>query len=65
MPEIKRIKRHIHIPKYIVNKKKELQVKKESKFRKLKNKEMNSKLGAIEYETEKSQKVEKSEIIKK
>ncbi len=64
-PEIRKIKRHKQLPKYILNKKKELQVQKESKFRKFKNKELNTKLGSLEYMSEKSQKIVKSEIIKK
>lgn len=64
-PEIRKIKRHTHLPKYILNKKKELQIKKESKFRKLRNQEMNSKVGTIEHIPEKNKKVVRSEIIKK
>jgi WD repeat and SOF domain-containing protein 1 len=64
-PEIRRIKRHKQVPKYILNKKKELQIQKESKFRKQRNKEMNTKLGSLDYETEKKAKVVKSDIIKK
>jgi hypothetical protein len=48
-----------------LNKKKELQIQKESKFRKQKNLEMNTKLGSLEYVNEKSKKIAKSEIIKK
>ena len=64
-PEIKKIKRHKQLPKYILNKKKELQIQKESRFRKQKNVEMNTKLGSLEYVNEKSKKIAKSEIIKK
>ncbi len=64
-PEIKKIKRHKQLPKYILNKKKELQIQKESKFRKHKNREFNSKLGTIEYEPEKTSRISKTEIIKK
>jgi hypothetical protein len=64
MPQIRKIKRQKHIPKYIINKKKELQIKKESKFRKHKNKEMNSKFGTLEYESERKEKVVSSEILK-
>ena len=64
-PEIKRIKRHKHVPKYILNRKSVLHIKRESKFRKLKNKEMNSKIGSIEYNPDKTAKIVKSEIIKK
>lgn len=64
-PEIRKIKRHKQLPKYILNKKKELQIQKESRFRKQKNVEMNTKLGSLEYVNEKSKKVAKSEIIKK
>lgn len=65
LPEIKRIKRHKQVPKYILNKKRELQVVKESKFKKLKNKEMNSKLGSLEYNAERTDRIMKSGIIKK
>jgi WD repeat and SOF domain-containing protein 1 len=65
IPEIRKIRRHKNLPKYILNKNKELQVKKESKYRKLKNKEMNSKLGTIEHEPEKTERIVKTEIIKK
>ena len=65
MPEIKRIKRHKQIPKYILNKKKVLQVQKESKYRKLKNKELNSKIGTVEHESERTKKIVKSDIIKR
>jgi len=64
-PEIRKIKRHKQLPKYILNKKKELQIQKESRFRKQKNVEMNTKLGSLEYVNEKSKKISKSEIIKK
>ncbi len=64
-PEIRKIKRHKQLPKYILNKKKELQIKKESKYRKQKNKELNSKLGSIEYQSEKNQRIAKTEVIHK
>jgi len=40
--EIKRISKHRHLPKYIHNAKKIKQISKESKFRKLKNRELNN-----------------------
>ena len=48
-----------------MNKYKELQNKKESKFRKIKNRELNSKIGSIEHPSEKVMKVSKSGIINK
>lgn len=65
MPQIRKIKRQKHLPKYIINKKKELQIKKESKYRKLKNKEMNSKLGSLEYVPERNEKIVHTETINK
>ena len=47
MSEIRKINRQKNIPKYIINKNKELQSKKESKWRKFKNKELNSKFGTV------------------
>ena len=64
-PEIKRIKRHQHVPKYILNRKSVLHIKKQSKYTKLKNKEMNSKLGSVEHNPEKIDKIVKSETIQK
>jgi len=40
--EIRRIARHRHLPKYLVNAKNVRQVQKESKYRKMKNMEMNN-----------------------
>merc|ERR1712032_1314364 len=62
-PEIKRIKRHKHVPKYILNRKSVLHIKRESKARKLKNKEMNTKIGSVEYNPIKTSKIVKTEII--
>ena len=53
------------MPKYILNKKKELKIRKESKYRKFHNKEMNSKPGTLEYKPEKIEKVVKSGIVDK
>ena len=64
-PEIKKIKRHQHIPKYILNRKNVLHIKRQSKYKKLKNKEMNSKIGSLEYQPEKIDKIVKSETIQK
>ena len=40
--DIKRISKHRHLPKYLHNAKKTKQIVKESRFRKLKNKELNN-----------------------
>ncbi len=64
-PEIKRIKRNQHVPKYILNRKNVLHIKRQSKYTKLKNREMNSKLGSLEYQPEKIEKIVKSDIIQK
>jgi hypothetical protein len=55
--------RHRHIPKYILNKKEVLHVKKLSKHRKLRNMELNSKPGAVEYKAERKDKIYTSHII--
>jgi len=65
MPEIKRIKNQKHLPKYIINKKNELRIRKESKRRKFKNKELNSKPGSLEYNTERVEKIVNSGIVEK
>ena len=65
MPNIRKILNHKHLPKYILNKKKELKIRKESKYRKFHNKEMNSKPGTLEYKPEKIEKVVKSGIVDK
>jgi len=65
LPEVKRIKRHKHLPKYIVNKKNELQVKKQSKYKKLRNKELNSKPGTVTYTAERTDKITRADIIDK
>jgi WD repeat and SOF domain-containing protein 1 len=64
-PEIKKIKRHQHVPKYILNRKKVLQIQKESKFKKIKNREHNSRLGTVEHDPERTSKIVRSDIIKK
>lgn len=65
MPQIKKILRHKHLPKYIINKRNELKTREESKYRKFHNKEMNSKPGALEYKPERVDKVVKTEILNK
>lgn len=64
-PEVKRIIRKRNLPKYILNKNKEKHIQKESKYRKLKNMEMNSKPGTVEQVIEKKDKVLKSGVIEK
>ena len=64
-PEIKKILRHKHVPKYILNRNKILQIQKESKFKKFKNKEQNSKIGSLAYNPEKTDKIVKSGTISK
>ena len=46
--DIKRISKHRHLPKYLHNAKKTKQIVKESKFRKLKNKELNNPGGNLD-----------------
>ena len=65
MPEIKRIKNQKHLPKYIINKKKELKIRKDAKKRKFKNKELNSKPGTLEYNPERIEKIVNSGIVEK
>ena len=65
MPEIKKIRNQKHLPKYIINKKKELRIRKEAKQRKFKNKELNSKPGSMEYNPERIEKIVKSGIVEK
>ena len=65
MPEIRKIKNQKHLPKYVINKKRELRIKKESKLRKFKNMEMNTKPGTLEYNPEREAKIVKSGIIEK
>ena len=65
MPEIKRIKHQNHLPKYIINKKNERRIRKEAKQRKFKNKELNSKPGALEYNPERVEKIVTSGIVEK
>jgi len=63
VPNIKRIRKTRRLPKYILNKKKVLQIKKQTKFKKLKNREMNSKPGDIKYIPERKDKITNTEII--
>ena len=65
MPEIKKIKNQKHLPKYIINKKKELRIRKEAKQRKFRNKEVNSKPGTLEYNPERVEKIVNSGIVEK
>ena len=65
MPEIKRIKNQKHLPKYVINKKKELRIRKEAKKRKFRNKEINSKPGTLEYNPERVEKIVNSGIVEK
>jgi WD repeat and SOF domain-containing protein 1 len=64
MPEIKKIINHKHVPKYVINKKREIKIKKDSIKRKFKNKEKNSKPGTLDYVPERMGKIVKSEIVK-
>ena len=64
-PEIKRIIRKRNLPKYIVNKQRVRHIQKESKYRKLKNVENNSRLGTLEYKSEKKEKIVQSGVIEK
>ena len=64
MPEIKKIINHKHVPKYVINKKREIKIKKNSIKRKFKNKEKNSKPGTLDYVPERMGKIVKSEIVK-
>jgi WD repeat and SOF domain-containing protein 1 len=64
VPEIKKIKRHKHLPKYILNKRNVLHIKKQSKYKKLHNIEMNSKVGTISHTPERLEKITKTEILK-
>jgi WD repeat and SOF domain-containing protein 1 len=52
-PEIKRIKRHRHLPKQIFNAQKEVRKMKESRQRKEANRRLNSKAGSIPFTSEK------------
>ena len=65
MPEIKRIRNQKHLPKYVINKKKELRIRKEAKKRKFRNKEINSKSGTLEYNAERVEKIVNSGIVEK
>lgn len=64
-PEIKKIKRHKHLPKYIVNRKNVLHIKKQTKHRKIKNMLLNNKIGTVEHEAERKSKIVKNQIIDK
>ena len=65
MPEIKKIRNQKRLPKYIINKKKELRIKQESKKNKFKNMELNSKPGTLEYNVERVDKIVNSGIVQK
>ena len=65
MPEIRKIINHKHIPKYVVNKKREIKIKKDSIKRKFKNKEKNSKPGTLDYVPERIEKIVKNGIVEK
>jgi WD repeat and SOF domain-containing protein 1 len=56
-PEIKRIKRHRHLPKTIYNAQKELRIMKSSRQRKEANRRANSKPGQVPYKSEKAKHV--------
>lgn len=62
-PDVKRISRKRNLPKYIVNKQKVRHIQKESKFRKHKNMEMNSKIGTVVQTVEKKDKISKTGVI--
>lgn len=64
-PEVKRITRKKNLPKYVLNRKKVRQIQNESRFRKRKNVEMNSKFGGLEYNSEKISKIVNSGTISK
>lgn len=64
-PEVKKIVKKKNVPKYIVNQKNVRQIQKESKFRKQKNLEMNSRAGTVDYTMEKVSKIVKSGVIEK
>ena len=65
MPNIRKILNHKHLPKYVINKRNELKIRKESKLRKFHNKELNSKPGTLEYKPERVDKIVKSGIVDK
>ena len=62
-PEVKRIVKKRNLPKYIVNKQKVRHIQKESKFKKEKNVELNSRPGTVEYKTEKKDKIIESGVM--
>jgi DDB1- and CUL4-associated factor 13 len=53
-PEVSKIKKNKNLPKYIVNNRNVRQIQKESKFRKMRNVELNSRLDTVQYKSEKS-----------
>ena len=65
MPQIRKILNHKHLPKYVINKRKERKIINESKKRKFSNREKNSKPGTLEYKPEREERVVKTEIAKK
>ena len=62
-PDVKRITKKRNLPKYLVNQKNVRHIQKESKFRKTKNLELNSRAGTVDYTTEKVSKVTSSGVI--
>eukprot|EP00340_Litonotus_pictus_P005016 CAMPEP_0170516146 /NCGR_PEP_ID=MMETSP0209-20121228/2457_1 /TAXON_ID=665100 ORGANISM="Litonotus pictus, Strain P1" /NCGR_SAMPLE_ID=MMETSP0209 /ASSEMBLY_ACC=CAM_ASM_000301 /LENGTH=406 /DNA_ID=CAMNT_0010800941 /DNA_START=214 /DNA_END=1434 /DNA_ORIENTATION=+ len=62
-PDVKRIIRKRNLPKYVVNKQKVRHIQKESKYKKTRNVEMNSRPGTVEYSMEKKDKIVKSGVI--
>jgi len=65
MPEIRKIMKHKHVPKYVVNKMKEIRNRREGVKRKKKNKERNSKPGSLEYVPERIEKIVKMGVVEK
>jgi WD repeat and SOF domain-containing protein 1 len=65
MGDIKKIVNRKHLPKYVINKKKEIKIRNEAKGRKFRNKEENSKPGTMEYKPERIDKIVNTEIVKK
>ena len=62
-PDVKKISKKRNLPKYLVNHKNVKHIQRESKFRKTKNVEMNSRQGTVDYTSEKVKKVASSGVI--
>lgn len=62
-PEVKRIIRKRNLPKYLVNQKNVRQVQKESKFKKMRNLERNSRAGTVDYSSERMKKIDNTGVI--